>query len=73
MFGVIQTKVAEEVRASVSQTMDLLEAGETQALAKSFHEFLNYQKRFQQFIQAENEHKEHLRQQRLVFVAKQLQ
>jgi hypothetical protein len=52
--------------------MDLLEPGETQVLAKSFHEFLNHQKRFQQFFHAENEHKEHLRQQRLAFVVKQL-
>jgi hypothetical protein len=50
MFGVIQVKVAKEVGASISQIMDLLDAGETQVLAKSFHEFLNYHKRFQQFI-----------------------
>jgi len=60
MFGVIQAKVAEKVGASIFQTMDLLEGCETQALAKSFHKFLNYQKCFQQFIQAKNEHKEHL-------------
>ncbi len=72
MFDVIQAKVAKEVSVSISQTMDLLEASETQALAKSFHEFLDYHKRFQRFTQAENEHKEHLQQERLAFVTKWL-
>jgi hypothetical protein len=72
MFGVIQIKVAKEVSVTISQTMDLLEAGETQALVKSLHEFLDYQKHLQCFIQAENEHKEHFQQQRLAFVVKRL-
>jgi hypothetical protein len=47
MFGVIQAKVVEEVGVTSSQTMDLLEASETQVLAKSFPKFLDYQKHLQ--------------------------
>jgi len=47
MFGVIQTKVAKEVNVTIFQTMDLLEVDETQVLAKSLHEFLDYQKHLQ--------------------------
>jgi hypothetical protein len=52
--------------------MDLLEAGNTQSLANSLHEFLEYQKCLQQFNEVENEHKDLLRNQRLGFVAKHL-
>jgi hypothetical protein len=40
--------------------MDFLEACETQALAKSFHEFMDYKKCLQQLTKVKNEHKEHL-------------
>jgi hypothetical protein len=42
MFGVIQTKVVEEVGDVVFQIMELLEASETQRLAKLLHKFLDY-------------------------------
>jgi len=49
MFGVIWTQVVEEVGDAVFQIMELFEASETQGLAKSFHEFLDYQKHLQWF------------------------
>jgi len=60
MFGVIWTQVVEEVGDAIFQIMELFEASETQGLAKSFHEFLDYQKHLQWFTLAKNEHKEHL-------------
>jgi len=50
--------------------MDLWEVGNTQSLVNSLHEFLEYQKHLQWFNEAENKHKDLLRQQRLGFVAK---
>jgi hypothetical protein len=50
--------------------MDLLEVNDTQSLANSLHEFLEYQKCLQQFNEAKNEHKDLLKQQRFGFVAK---
>jgi hypothetical protein len=52
--------------------MDLLEVGDTQPLANFVHEFLEYQKCLQRFNEAENEHEDLLRKQRLGFVAKRL-
>jgi len=68
----MQAKHGDEVAASVSQTMDLLEVGDKQSLANSFHEFLKYQKCLQWFNEAKNEHKDNLRQQRFSFVVKRL-
>jgi hypothetical protein len=50
--------------------MDLLEIGNTQSLANSVHEFLEFQKCLEQFNEVENKHKDLLRQQRLGFVVK---
>jgi hypothetical protein len=50
----------KKVGVTISQTMDLLEANETQVLAKLFPKFLDYKKHLQWFMQAKNEHKEHL-------------
>jgi hypothetical protein len=47
MFGVIQAKVAQEVSVTIPQTIDLLEASETQVLAKLLPKFLDYQKHLQ--------------------------
>jgi hypothetical protein len=44
----------------------------TQSLANSLHDFLEYQKHLQQFNEAENGHKDLLKQQRFSFVAKHL-
>jgi hypothetical protein len=49
--------------------MDLLKASDTQSLANSLHEFLEYEKCLQQFNEAKNKHKDLLKQQRLGFVA----
>jgi hypothetical protein len=68
----MHAKHGDEVVDIVSQTMDLLEASDTQSLANSLHEFLEYQKCLQQFKEARNEHKDLLRQQRLGFVVKHL-
>jgi hypothetical protein len=46
-FGVIQVKVMKKVGVTISQTMDLLEANETQVLAKLFPKFLDYKKHLQ--------------------------
>jgi hypothetical protein len=54
------------------QTMDLLEANDTQSLANSLHEFLEYKKCIQWLNEAENEHKDLLKHQRLGFVVKGL-
>jgi hypothetical protein len=40
LLGRMQVKHGDEVVATVSQTMDLLEASDTQSLANSLHEFL---------------------------------
>jgi hypothetical protein len=66
----MQTKHGDEVATSISQTMDLLEGSNTQPLANSLHEFLKYQKCLQWFNEAENKHKDLLRQQRFGFVVK---
>jgi hypothetical protein len=66
----MRAKHGDDVTAIVSQTMDLLKANDTQSLANSLHEFLEFQKCLQWFNEAENEHKDLLRQQRLGFVAK---
>jgi hypothetical protein len=63
----MQVKHGDEVAVIVSQTMDLLEASNTQSLTNSLNEFLEYQKCYSE---AENEHKDLLKQQRLGFVAK---
>jgi hypothetical protein len=52
----------EEVIASISQTMDLLEVGDTQSWANSLYEFLEYHKHLQQFNEAKNKHKDLLKQ-----------
>jgi hypothetical protein len=49
--------------------MDLLEASETQVLAKSLPKFMDYQKHLQWFTKTNNEL---VWQQRLAFVVKQL-
>jgi hypothetical protein len=49
---------------TITQTMDLLVVGNTQSLAKSLHEFLEYQKCIQQFNEVENKHKDLLKHQR---------
>jgi hypothetical protein len=54
-----------KVITTISQIMDLLEVGDTQSLANSLHEFLEYQKCLQRFNEVENEHKDLLKQQRL--------
>jgi hypothetical protein len=65
----MQAKHGDEVATTVSQPMDLMEAGDTKSLANSLHEFMEYQKCLQQFNEVENKHKDLLRQQRLGFVA----
>ncbi len=70
LLGRMQAKHGDEVAVIISQTMDLLEVGNTQSLANSLHEILEYQKHLQRFNEAENEHKDLLRQQRFGFVAK---
>jgi hypothetical protein len=44
LLGQMQVKHGDEVVTIISQTMDLLEVGDTQSLANSFHKFLEYQK-----------------------------
>jgi len=66
----MQAKHGDDVTTTVSQTMDLLEVDDTQSLANSLHEFLEYQKCLQWFNEAEIEHKDLLRQQLLGFVVK---
>jgi hypothetical protein len=66
----MQAKHGDEVAIIISQTMDLLEASNTQSLANSLHEFLEYQKCLQRFNEVENEHEDLLRQQKLSFVTK---
>jgi hypothetical protein len=61
LLGRMQAKPGDEVGIIVSQTMDLLEANNTQSLANSLHKFLEYQKCLQWFNKAENEHKDLLR------------
>jgi hypothetical protein len=68
----MQAKHGDEVTATVSQTMDLLKASNTQSLANSLLKFLEYQKCLQQFNDMENEHKDLLRQQRFGLVAMRL-
>ncbi len=38
----MQLKHGDEVATTISQTMDFLEVGNTQSLANSLHEFLEY-------------------------------
>jgi len=57
----MQAKHGDEVIAIASQTMDLLEAGNTQSLGNSLHEFLEYKKRLQWFNEVDNKHKDLLR------------
>jgi len=57
----MQVKHGDDVATIISQTMDLLEASNTQSLANSLHEFLEYQKCLQWFNEVENEHKNLLR------------
>ncbi len=64
LLGQMPIKHGNEVAATVTQTMDLLEVGNTQSLAKSLHEFLEYQKCIQQFNEVENKHKDLLKHQR---------
>ncbi len=64
LLGQMQIKHGNEVAAKVTQTMDLLEVGNTQSLAKSLHEFLEYKKCLQRFNEVENEHKDLLKHQR---------
>jgi len=45
-----------------------MEAGDTQSLANSLHEFLEYQKYLQWYNEAKNKHKDLLRHQKLGFV-----
>jgi len=66
----MQTKHGDEVVVIVSQTMDLLEANDTQSLANSLHDFLENQNCLKQFDKMDNKHKDLLKQQRLGFVAK---
>jgi hypothetical protein len=54
----MQAKYGDEVIITISQTMDLLEAGNTRSLANSLHEFLEYKKCLQWLNEAENEHKD---------------
>jgi hypothetical protein len=42
LLGKMQAKHGDEVVPIISQTMDLLEVGDTQSLANSLHEFLEY-------------------------------
>jgi len=49
LLGWMQTKHGNEVAITVSQTMDLLEASDTQSLFNSLHEFLEYKKCLQWF------------------------
>jgi hypothetical protein len=58
----MQAKHEDEVASTIFQTMDLLEASNTQSLANSLHEFLEYQKCLQRFNEVENKHKDLLRQ-----------
>jgi hypothetical protein len=44
LLGQMQAKHGNEVATTISQTMDLLEASNTQSLVNSLHEFLEYQK-----------------------------
>ncbi len=57
----MHVKHGYEVATIDSQTMDLLEAGNTQSLANSMPEFLEYQKCLQWFNEAEDKHKHLLR------------
>ncbi len=52
LLGQMQVKHGDEVVTIISQTMDLLEVGDTQSLANSLHEFLEYQKHLQWFNEA---------------------
>jgi len=61
LLGWMQVKHGDDVATIISQTMDLLEASNTQSLANSLHEFLEYQKCLQWFNEVENEHKNLLR------------
>jgi hypothetical protein len=60
-FAWMQVTLGYEVATTISQTMDLLETNNTQSLANSLHEFLEYQKCLQPFNEADNEHKDLLR------------
>jgi hypothetical protein len=42
LLGQMQAKHGDEVAAIVSQTMDLLEVNNTQSLANSLYEFMEY-------------------------------
>ncbi len=70
LLGQMQAKHGDEVAASISQIVDLLQVVDKQSLANSLHEFLVYQKCLQQFNEGENEHKDNLKQQRFNFVVK---
>jgi len=50
--------------------MDLLEAGDTQSLADSLHELLEYHKCLQWFNETKNDHMDLLRQQKFGFIVK---
>jgi hypothetical protein len=63
-------KYGDEVIVSISQTMDLLEIGDTQSLANSLYEFIEYQECLKQFNDAKYKHKDLLKQQWFSFVAK---
>jgi hypothetical protein len=66
----MQAKHGDEVVVIVSQKMDLLKVGDTQSLANSLHEFLEYHKFLQWFNEKENNHKDLLKQQRFGFIVK---
>jgi hypothetical protein len=66
----MQAKYGDDIIVTISQTMDLLEAGDTRSLANSLHEFLEYQKFLQWFNEAKNEYKDLLRKQGFGFVVK---
>jgi hypothetical protein len=53
----MQAKHGDENVVIISQTMDLLEAGDTQSLANSLHEFLEFHKCLQWFNETKNNHK----------------
>jgi hypothetical protein len=72
LLGQIQTKHGYEVVIIISQTMDILEASNTQSLANSLHEFMEYHKCLQWFNETENDHKDFLKQQRFGFIVKRL-
>jgi hypothetical protein len=64
----MQAKHGDEVVATVSQTMDLLEVGDTKSLANSLHEFWSIKNAYNGSMRW-SEHKDLLRQQRFGFVA----